>query len=68
MDTQPFVLTTFPELGNEPVIVARNHIFYEPKKLDVFLNVATVEANMYRLQNVAQKLGWGEHAVFLVMS
>jgi len=67
MEAQPFVLTTLPELGNEPVIISRNHIFYEAKKSDVFLNTATVNANLHRLADVTLALGWGEHTVWQVL-
>ena len=67
MEAQPFVLTTLPELGNEPVIISRNHIFYEAKKSDVFLNTSTVNANLHRLADVTLALGWGEHTVWQVL-
>ena len=67
MDSQPYVLTTLRELGNEPVIISRHHIFYEAKKPDVFLNVATVHANAHRLADVTAALGWGDQTVWQVL-
>ena len=59
-----YVLTTIDELPNEPVIMSHEHIFYSPKKNDIILNLATVEANIERLVDITQWLGWGEHSVY----
>lgn len=61
---QDFVLTTLNETGGDPVIVLRSHIFYQPKKTDIFLNWATLEANAERLEDITDQLGWGQHQVF----
>ncbi len=59
-----FVLTTIEELPNEPVIMSLEHVFYQKKKEDIILNLATVEANFSRLLDITEWLGWGEHTVY----
>ncbi len=63
-DCRPFVLTTLQELGKEPVILQRNHIFYKPNPKDIFLNIETLNANAHRLVDVAPQLDWGQHSVW----
>ena len=64
-DCRPFVLTTLQELGKEPVILRRGHIFYKPNHKDIFLNVETFNANAERLVDVAPQLDWGENSVWM---
>lgn len=64
LNKKMFVLTTIQELPNEPVIMALDHVFYQKKKEDIILNLATVEANFSRLLDVTSWLGWGEHTVY----
>jgi hypothetical protein len=61
-----YVLTTISELPKQAVIMALDHIFYEPKKKDVIMNYATLCANWERLIDVTDQLGWGEHQVFML--
>ena len=63
-DCRPFVLTTLQELGKEPVILQRNHVFYKPNPKDIFLNIETFNANAHRLVDVAPQLDWGQHSVW----
>ena len=65
VDGRPFVLTTLQELGKEPVILQRDHIFYKPHPKDIFLNVETFNANAERLVDVAPQLDWGDNAVWM---
>ena len=68
MDSQPYVLTKMDETGNDPIIVLRSHIFYQPKPSDIKLNLATVEANWNRMVDVTAQLGWGENTVWVLTS
>ena len=63
-DCRPFVLTTLLELGNEPVILQRGHIFHKPNRKDIFLNEATFNANLDSLVDIAPLLDWGENSVW----
>lgn len=63
-DRRPFVLTTLQELGKEPVILQRNHIFYSPDRKDIFLNMETFNANAHRLVDIAPQLEWGQNSVW----
>jgi len=63
-DKRPFILTTLPDLGNEPVILQRGHIFHKPHKKDIFLNEATFNANADSLVDIAPLLDWGDHSVW----
>ena len=64
-DCRPFVLTTLQELGKEPVILQRDHIFYKPNHKDIFLNAETFNANADRLVDVAPQLDWGDNSVWM---
>ena len=64
LNKKMFVLTTIQELPNEPVIMSLDHVFYQKKKEDIILNLATVEANFSRLLDITAWLGWGEHTVY----
>ena len=64
LNKKMFVLTTIDELPNEPVIMSLDHVFYQKKKEDIILNLATVEANFSRLLDITSWLGWGEHTVY----